>query len=75
MASFDKLKVGDILYECRRTKMGNTHMSQLSCWTVVVKEIDPVKRTAVCSWNGNTAKTWTERNIGKLRRSRPKAAQ
>ena len=73
MASFDRIKPGDILYDCHKEKMGNTTLSRMGCWSVRVIEVDPEKRRALCSWNTNPAKWWTERSLAKLRRSKPEA--
>ena len=72
MAAFNALKVGDVLYQSRKTKMGNTSMSTLSTWRVVVKELDTERRRALVSWNGNQPKWWYERELKPLRRTEPK---
>ena len=72
MVAFNTIKVGDVLYDCRRTKMGNTTMSTLSTWRVVVTEVDTEKRRVMASWNGNKPDWWSERNLKPLRRSQPK---
>ena len=73
MASFDRIKVGDRLWDVHRQKMGNTSMSCLGSWPVDVKSIDAEKRTAVCSWNGNPPEVYLERDIKRLRRSPAKS--
>ncbi len=40
MASFDRIKPGDVLYDVHRTKMGNTTMSRLDCWEVRVVSVE-----------------------------------
>lgn len=75
MASFDRIKVGDVLYDVHREKMGNTNMTRLGCWEVRVVEIDTEKRQALCSWNHNPPRWYTERGLSKLRRSKPKVKQ
>lgn len=72
MVSFDKIKVGDVLYDVHRTTMGNTKMSRLGWWEVRVFSIDAKNRTAVVSWNGNPQRMYNERSIKRLRRSKPK---
>lgn len=69
MVAFNAIKPGDTLYDCRRQKMGNTSMSTMATWRVIVHEVDPVKRIAFCSWNGNAPKWWTERWLSSLRRT------
>ena len=70
MAAFSKIKVGDTLWDCRKTVMGNTTMRRMSCWTVRVMEINEEKKQALCSWNGNRAEWWSERRLSHLRRTR-----
>lgn len=72
MASFDRINHGDVLYDVHRVKVGNTTMSRLGCWEVRVISVDRDKRTAMCSWNSNAPRLYTERALAKLRRSRPK---
>lgn len=69
MASFDRIKPGDTLYDCHRTKMGNTTMSRMGCWEVKVIEVDTENRRALCSWNTNKPEWWYERRLSKLRRT------
>jgi hypothetical protein len=73
MASFDRIKVGDVLYDVHSVQAGNTTMRRMGCWKVYVKSIDLTKRTAMCSWNGNPPRVYSERDIRRLRRSPPKA--
>lgn len=76
MVAFNKIKAGDTLYDCRRTKMGNTTISRMSCWPVLVVSVDPVKRTAMCRWNVLNAPTsYNERRLSKLRRSPAKGSE
>lgn len=79
MISFDKIKPGDVLYDVHRTKMGNTRMSRLGCWTVRIIRLEdhdsilgPL-RGAVVSWNSNSEQWWPQCRIAKLRRSPPKS--
>ena len=69
MPVFDKIKAGDRLWDCHRTKMGNTTLTKMGSWTVDVKEVDPVKRKALVSWNGNRPEWWGEGQLRRLRRS------
>lgn len=68
---FEKLKPGMILYDVGRTKMGNTTMTTVSVWSVRVISVDAQKRTALCSWNGNTARTFSQDRLAKLREKSP----
>jgi hypothetical protein len=73
MASFDRIKPGDILWDVHREKMGNTTMSRQGCWRVEVVSVDREKRTAVVRWNSNPQQIYSEYSLGRLRRSRPGA--
>lgn len=68
---WETVKAGDVLYQSRRTKMGNTTLSTLSTWSVRIISIDHEKRRAVVSWNGNAPRTWFKSEVEKCRRSRP----
>lgn len=72
MASFDRIKVGDILWDCHKVQEGNTTRRRMGCWEVRVISIDPEKRTAMCSWNCNPPSLYTETRLKRLRRSRVK---
>ncbi len=50
---FEKVQVGDKLWDCRWTKAGNTTMRRWSCWEVRVKEVNHILGWAMVSWNGN----------------------
>lgn len=69
---FESIKANDVLYDVRRTKMGNTTMTRLSCWEVKIVSVDPAKRTAVVRWNWNQPEMWHAHQLAKLRRSPPK---
>lgn len=75
MAAFSKIQPGNILWDCRRQKMGNTTMSRMACWAVQVFEVDQEKRRALCSWNSNKAEWWSERRLQGLRRTPIKEAR
>lgn len=74
--SFDRVLPGDVLYDVRRRKMGNTTMSETVSYTVKIIETDTVKDCAFASWNSNPPKWMGRRQIEKLRRSphKPKSA-
>lgn len=69
MASFDRIKVGDVLYDCHRQRMGNTTMTRMACFTVKVLEIDAENRRATVSWNDNRPVVYHEHRIKRLRRT------
>lgn len=70
MVAFSTIKPGDVLYQVKRQKMGNTTMSRDAVFSVVIKEVH--ERHAIASWNGNEPRRWSVSDIGKLRRSKPK---
>lgn len=71
---FEKVEPGMVLFDCRRTKMGNTTLSEWSCWTVKIVSVDRKARTARVVWNScNPEETYTWRDIERLHRKEPKA--
>ena len=64
--AFSKLKPGLVLLDIHRERMGNTRMQRLGCWNVRVISVDDTARTALCSWNGNPARLYRERDFKKL---------
>jgi hypothetical protein len=73
MVALDRIYVGDVLYDCRRQKQGNTRMSRMACWTVKIVSIDSVAGIAMASWNGNVPTRYDERKLKRLRRTPLKA--
>jgi len=64
--AFSKLKPGLVLLDIHRERMGNTKMQRLGCWHVRVISVDDKARTALCSWNGNPARLYRERDLRRL---------
>lgn len=62
-----------ILLDIHSQSAGNTTMRRLGCWKVIVKSVDPIKRTAVVSWNGNADQTWPARHLERLYTKETKA--
>lgn len=75
MVAINTVKAGDVLYDCRRQKMGNTTMSQMATWEVRVKEIDTDHTRIFASWNGNAPKWMYRREVERLRRTPYKPRQ
>lgn len=75
MVAFSRIRAGDELWDVHREKMGNTTMSRLGSWRVLVVSVDPETRTARCKWNGNPAKRYSEHMLKALRRSPAKGAK
>lgn len=71
MIAFQGVKAGDVLYDVHRYKT-NGGGSRLGCWPVHVLSVDYVTETASVRWNGNAPRTYSKRQIQKLRRSEPK---
>ena len=67
MVAFAKVKAGDVLWDCRMQRMGNTTMSRLTCWTVRVIEVTDTH--AMCSWNGNPPQRYAPYQFNRLRRT------
>jgi hypothetical protein len=67
MASINKIKPGQILYDYHKYKMGNSTMRTEGCWPVEVLEVDLENRKACCSWNGNPPRWYYEEGIKRLR--------
>lgn len=74
---FEKVTAGSILLDVRRTKMGNTKMSEWSCWKVAIDEVEPATKTrpgrALVRWNiVNPPKWWSQRLVERLYLNPPK---
>jgi hypothetical protein len=69
MASFDRIKAGDVLYDYHSEQAGNTTMRRWSNWTVRIIEVYPDSRTALVSWNNNLPRRYYESQIKRLRRT------
>lgn len=67
MVEFTAIKPGDVLYSCRRQKMGNTVIRETVCLPVRVIEVHDDH--ALCSMNGNPARKYYRHSIQKMRRS------
>lgn len=66
----ERMTVGMTLYDCHRTKMGNTTMSRMGCWPVLIKEIDIEHSRALVVWNMlNAPQWWNRKRLEKLRRT------
>jgi hypothetical protein len=64
MASINRLKPGQFVYEKRRVRAGNTMMSRDAVYRVLVKEVDLEKRRVFASWNSNPAR-WYDEHVWK----------
>ncbi len=73
MPVFDKIKAGDQLYDVRRATGRASWFggSKWDVWGVRVISVDPETRTAMCSWNTNPPRKYSERDLKKLRWKAP----
>lgn len=81
MVAFNTLKAGDVVYETRRQKMGNTTISQNVTWSVRIIEVhleDPDKESntdyIMFSWNSNAPQKAyrSSKRVRGWRRTEPK---
>lgn len=63
----EKIKPGTTLIDEHRHRMGNTTMTELSQWPVLIVSIDLAAGTAVVRWNGNREQKWSRRQFERLR--------
>jgi hypothetical protein len=69
----EQLKAGQIVWDVQRRKMGNTTMSTLSVFDVVIHSVHLDSKTpcVMASWNGNPRALHFLRDIKKWRKSKP----
>lgn len=72
MAKISKLKIGQVIYDKHKYKMGNTTLSGWGVWNVFVKEIDPEFNFIIASWNGNPPRKMYQYEVDKYRVKEPK---
>lgn len=71
MATITKLTEGQVLYQVKRQKMGNTTASRGALYTVRVVSIDPDGQFIMGSWNNNPARKYRLGDIAKLKVNKP----
>jgi hypothetical protein len=71
MATISKLQVGQVLYSVESQKMGNTTMRRKAVFDVRVVEIAADKKSIRAAWNGNPPRIYSEKEVSKLRVSKP----
>lgn len=69
---FELIKVGDILFDKRRRRMGNTMASRDEVFKVEIISIDVERESATVRWNGNPATVWLRKSLEGLYRKEPK---
>lgn len=72
MASINRLKPGQIVYEVRRSKCGNTTVSRGNLYELKIIKVNLDENYVIASWNGNPAQTYRERSIKKWKVKKPK---
>lgn len=72
MASIERLKPGQILWDYHKYKCGNSNIKKEGEWPVKIIEIDLKSRNVLRSWNGNPPQWVSERNIKSYRVKRKK---
>ncbi len=70
---FEKIKVGDVLFDVHSYRMGNTAIRSVGVWPVRILELHPESRSATVSWNGNDhqPQRYFQRELGRLRAKEP----
>ena len=67
----EKLAQGLTVYDVGRQKMGNTSMSNVCVWRVVIHSVDLEKRIVKASWNNNQVREYHEPTWSKWRLKEP----
>jgi hypothetical protein len=66
-----KLKPGMTVYDVHRRKMGNTNMSTVGVWTVLIVAVDPDGRWVEAKWNGNAQRRYFSSSVKSWRLNKP----
>ena len=72
MASINRLEVGQVLWQIKRVKCGNTTASRGALYPVTVVEIADDRLSIMASWNGNPPRRYFVHDVKKLRVNKPK---
>lgn len=73
MVAINALKPGDVVYDVSREKMGNTTLRRQVVRNVNIKSVSEDKRSVEASWNGNSVRTFREREVARWKRNKPAA--
>lgn len=68
---FEKLKPDQVVYEVGRHKMGNTTITTVGVWRVLIISVDTETRSCMASWNTNQPRRCYEHTIKKWRENEP----
>lgn len=63
----EKLKPGMTVYSVTRRKMGNTNISTVSLYLVLIVHVDGEKGTVLASWNNNPVREYHKNTWSKWR--------
>jgi len=66
---FERIKVGDILYDVHSERLGNTTIRSVGVWRVKILEVH--EDHAIVSWNGNSPQRYSRKQIARLRAKEP----
>lgn len=69
MVAINSVNVGDVLWDCRKVKQGNTHIRRMACWQVRILEKNE-DGSFMASWNGNAPRRYGDRQLSALRRTK-----
>lgn len=67
----EKLQPGMTVYDVHRHKLGNTTISSVGVWEVVIVSVDTEYQSVVARWNGNKERTYYRNTWSKWRANRP----
>lgn len=68
---FEKVTAGMRLMDIHRHKLGNTTMSELGMWDVLIVSVDP--KGATVRWNDNREQWWPAKRVSRLYAKPPAA--
>jgi len=71
MANIAKLYPGQIVYETRRERAGNTMMARTSVYHVEIVSVDIATGIVTARWNNNSARPYSGRIIKKWKVNKP----
>lgn len=72
MATITRLKSGQIVWDVRRTTMGNTTIKTTSVFPILIEEVNVVEGWVRASWNSNPSRKYYSKSIKKWKVNKPK---
>lgn len=67
----ESLKPRQVVYDVRRQKMGNTTISTVVVFQVVIKEVDPEQRFVIALWNNNPPNKCYRASVSRWKAKKP----